>query len=49
MSVIEGDTIPYQDWAIEKRNENREDWQKHDVGVKCFIPEKEHSLSRLVQ
>ena len=38
MSVIEGDTIPYQDWAIEKRNENRGDWQKHDVGVKCFIP-----------
>ncbi len=38
MSVIEGDTIPYQDWAIEKRNENREDWQKNDVGVKCFIP-----------
>ena len=38
MSVIEGGTIPYQDWAIERRKENRENWQMNDVGVKCFIP-----------
>ena len=38
MSVVEGDTIPYQDWAKKKRDENRNDWQKNDNGVKCFIP-----------
>ena len=38
MSVIDGGAIPYQYWAMEKRKENRENWQMNDVGVKCFIP-----------
>jgi hypothetical protein len=38
LGVVEGGTIPYQDWALEKRQENRENWLALDPVVKCFIP-----------
>ncbi len=38
LSVVEGGTIPYQDWAAEKRERNRKDWLKLDPAVKCYIP-----------
>lgn len=38
LSVVEGGKIPYQDWALEKRAENRENWLKLDPGVKCYMP-----------
>ena len=38
LSVVEGGTIPYQDWALERRDENRSDWLKRDPAVKCFMP-----------
>ena len=37
-SVVEGGTIPYQDWALAKRAENRVDWVKKDPAVRCYMP-----------
>ena len=37
-SVVVGDTIPYQDWALKQRNENRDVWTRRDRGAGCFIP-----------
>ena len=37
-SVVEGGTIPYQEWALEQRAENRVDWVKKDPAVKCYMP-----------
>ena len=37
-SVVEGGAIPYQDWALAKRAENRADWVRLDPAVKCFMP-----------
>ena len=37
-SVVEGGTIPYQDWALAQREENRANWVKLDPAVKCFMP-----------
>ena len=37
-SVVEGGTIPYQEWALAKRAENLENWLKLDPAVKCFMP-----------
>ena len=37
-SVVAGGAIPYQDWALEKRAENRVDWVKKDPAVKCYMP-----------
>ena len=38
LSVVEGGTIPYQEWALEKRAENLANWVKLDPAVKCFMP-----------
>ena len=38
LSVVEGGTIPYQEWAAEKRAENLSDWLRLDPAVKCFMP-----------
>ena len=38
LSVVEGGTIPYQDWAAEQREKNRRDWLKLDPAVKCYMP-----------
>ena len=37
-SVVAGGTIPYQDWALAKRNENLANWVKLDPAVKCYMP-----------
>ena len=37
-SVVEGGTIPYQEWALAQRAENRVDWVKKDPAVKCYMP-----------
>ena len=37
-SVVEGGTIPYQDWALAQREENRANWVKLDPAVKCYMP-----------
>ena len=37
-SVVEGGTIPYQEWALAKRAENLADWVRLDPGVKCYMP-----------
>src|SRR5215470_13026091 len=36
-SVVEGGVLPYQDWAIKKRQENYENRQKLDGEYKCHI------------
>ena len=38
LSVVEGGTIPYQSWALAKRNENRKNWPSLDPEVKCLLP-----------
>ena len=38
IGIVEGGVIPYQDWALEKRNENRKDFLKNDPVVKCYMP-----------
>ena len=38
LGVVVGGEIPYQPWALEKRNENRKDWLKLDPVVKCYMP-----------
>ena len=36
--VLEGSLLPYQEWALEKRNENRANWLDRDPEIKCFLP-----------
>ena len=36
--VVEGGPLPYQDWAIEQRNENRANWLERDPEIKCYLP-----------
>ncbi len=38
LGVVEGGTIPYQDWALSQRDENRANWLERDPAVKCFMP-----------
>jgi hypothetical protein len=38
LSVIDGGTIPYQDWALKKRQENRANWLTADPEIKCYLP-----------
>ena len=37
-SVVVGGAIPYQDWALTPRAENRANWLERDPAVKCFMP-----------
>jgi hypothetical protein len=37
-SVVVGGAIPYQPWALQRRNENRTHWLERDPEVKCFLP-----------
>ena len=37
-SVVVGGTIPYQDWALPVRAENRAAWVERDPAVKCYMP-----------
>jgi len=36
--VVEGDEIPYQPWALEKKKENAAHWLERDPEIKCFMP-----------
>ena len=36
--VVEGNEIPYQEWALAKKKENAENWLERDPEVKCFMP-----------
>lgn len=38
LSVVEGERIPYQPWALAKRNENFENTLARDPEVKCLLP-----------
>jgi hypothetical protein len=38
LSVVEGGKIPYQPWALQKRNENRRNRMALDPEVKCHLP-----------
>jgi hypothetical protein len=35
--VVEGE-IPYQPWALDRRDENRAHWLERDPEIKCFLP-----------
>jgi hypothetical protein len=36
--VVEGNEIPYQEWALAKKKENADNWLERDPEVKCFMP-----------
>lgn len=36
--VIEGETIPYQGWALEQQQENQREWLHRDPEVRCLLP-----------
>lgn len=38
LGVVDDGQIPYQDWALEKRAENRADWLKREPEIKCYLP-----------
>jgi len=38
LGVVDGGEIPYQKWALKKRNENREEWLSRDPEIKCYLP-----------
>ena len=38
LGVVEGGEIPYQPWALEKRQENSENSTTLDPALKCFMP-----------
>lgn len=38
MGIVEGGTIPYQDWALKKRKENQDKWLELDPEIKCYLP-----------
>jgi hypothetical protein len=37
IGVVEGGTIPYQDWARAQQKDNKEHWLDRDPEVKCFL------------
>ena len=38
LGVVEGGKIPYQEWALARRDENRAKWLERDPAVKCYAP-----------
>jgi hypothetical protein len=38
LGVVEGDDIPYQPWALKKKQENAAKWLELDPEVKCYLP-----------
>ena len=38
LGVVEGGRIPYQPWALAKREENRKNWVSLDQEVRCYLP-----------
>ena len=38
LGVVEGDEIPYQLWAAERKRENAENWVDRDPELGCYMP-----------
>src|SRR5262245_21652440 len=38
LGVVEGGALPYQPWAIDKKNENGQGWLDRDPEIKCYLP-----------
>lgn len=38
MGIVDGGVIPYKPEALQKREENRENWLDRDPEVKCYMP-----------
>jgi hypothetical protein len=38
LGVVEGDEIPYQPWARERKKENQANWLSRDPEIKCYLP-----------
>jgi hypothetical protein len=38
LGVVDGDEIPYQPWAADKKKENAANWLSNDPVVKCYLP-----------
>jgi hypothetical protein len=38
LGVVEGDELPYKPEALEKKQENQENWLTRDPEIKCFLP-----------
>src|SRR5438477_601971 len=38
MGVVEGDEIPYQPWALQRKRENAANWLDRDPELKCYMP-----------
>jgi hypothetical protein len=38
LGVVEDGEIPYQIWALKKRDENRRNWLQADPEIKCYLP-----------
>jgi hypothetical protein len=38
LGVVEGDEIPYQSWAAERKRENAANWLDRDPELKCYMP-----------
>jgi hypothetical protein len=36
--VVDGNDIPYQDWARAKKQENADNWVTRDPEIKCYLP-----------
>jgi hypothetical protein len=36
--VVEGNELPYQSWAAQKKKENAANWQTLDPELKCYLP-----------
>jgi hypothetical protein len=36
--VVDGNTIPYQPWALAKKQENADNWLTLDPEIKCYLP-----------
>ena len=38
LGIVVGGEIPYQPWALKKRDENRRNWLQLDPVAKCYLP-----------
>jgi hypothetical protein len=38
LGVVEGDEIPYQEWAAKRKSENAANWLDRDPELKCYMP-----------
>ena len=38
LGVVEGDEIPYQPWAAQRKRENAANWLDRDPELKCYMP-----------